>query len=183
MSTDNTATSAPDAHGDDNLPHRDSADGAEMHGGQDHPHGEGDHPHVDHADKAGTHGYHDHTGGGRAGRDRDSHDHDHDHEHPKGLRGAIKEIFVPHSHDAADSIDNALESSAAGIRAVKISLLVLGVTAIAQIVVVIVSGSIALAADTIHNFSDALTRGTAVDRVRAEHQGCNAPLHLRFRQG
>jgi cation diffusion facilitator family transporter len=69
----------------------------------------------------------------------------------------IKEIFAPHSHDAADSFDNALESSAAGIQAVKISLLVLGLTAIVQIVIVVISGSIALAADTIHNFSDALT--------------------------
>ena len=65
--------------------------------------------------------------------------------------------LTPHSHDASDSVDSALESSAAGIRAVKISLLVLGVTALAQVVVVILSGSIALAADTIHNFSDALT--------------------------
>jgi cation diffusion facilitator family transporter len=81
----------------------------------------------------------------------------HDHDHPHGLHGAIKEIFAPHSHDSADSVDSALESSAAGIRAVKISLLVLGVTAIAQIAIVSVSGSIALAADTIHNFSDALT--------------------------
>ena len=80
----------------------------------------------------------------------------HDH-HPHGLRGAIREIVTPHSHDAADSVDDALESSAAGIHAVKISLLVLGLTAIAQIVVVIISGSVALAADTIHNFSDALT--------------------------
>jgi len=79
------------------------------------------------------------------------------HDHPRGLRGAIKEIFAPHSHDAADSVDDALQSSAAGIRAVKISLGVLGVTAIAQIVVVIFSGSVALTADTIHNFSDALT--------------------------
>lgn len=85
------------------------------------------------------------------------HDHEHDHEHPKGMRGLLREIFAPHSHDAADSIDGALESSAAGIRAVKISLLVLGLTAIAQIVIVALSGSIALAADTIHNFSDALT--------------------------
>ena len=85
------------------------------------------------------------------------HGHAHSHEHPKGLRGAIKEIFAPHSHDAADSFDSELESSADGIRAVKISLLVLGVTAVAQIVVVVLSGSIALAADTIHNFSDALT--------------------------
>jgi cation diffusion facilitator family transporter len=85
------------------------------------------------------------------------HDHGHGHDHPHVLRGAIKEIFAPHSHDAADSVDSALESSAAGIRAVKLSLLVLGATAIAQIVVVAMSGSIALAADTIHNFSDALT--------------------------
>jgi len=69
----------------------------------------------------------------------------------------ITEIFAPHSHNAADSVDSALESSAAGIRAVKISLLVLGLTAIAQLVIVVVSKSIALAADTIHNFSDALT--------------------------
>lgn len=86
-----------------------------------------------------------------------SHGHDHAHRHPKGLWGAVKEIFAPHSHDAADSVDSELESSADGIRAVKISLLVLGATAIAQIVVVVLSGSIALAADTIHNFSDALT--------------------------
>jgi len=89
-------------------------------------------------------------------RDHD-HPHDHDHHHPKGIRGVLKEIFAPHSHDSADSIDDALQASAAGIRAVKISLLVLGVTAIAQIVIVVISGSVALAADTIHNFSDALT--------------------------
>ena len=65
--------------------------------------------------------------------------------------------IAPHSHDAADSFDSALESSAAGIRAVKISLLVLAATALAQVTIVVVSGSIALAADTIHNFSDALT--------------------------
>ncbi len=85
------------------------------------------------------------------------HDHSHDHHHPHGLRAAIKEVFAPHSHDSADSVDSALESSAAGIRAVKVSLVVLGVTAIAQIAIVVISGSIALAADTIHNFSDALT--------------------------
>jgi cation diffusion facilitator family transporter len=95
---------------------------------------------------------HDHTHG-----HRHDHDHDHDHDHPKGLLGVIKEIFAPHSHDASDSIDGALESSAAGIRAVKISLLALGATSIAQLVIVIISGSVALLADTIHNFSDALT--------------------------
>ena len=81
----------------------------------------------------------------------------HGHEHSRGFRAAVREIFAPHSHDAADSVDTALESSAAGIRAVKISLIVLGVTALAQVAIVMVSGSVALAADTIHNFSDALT--------------------------
>jgi cation diffusion facilitator family transporter len=65
--------------------------------------------------------------------------------------------LLPHSHDAADSVDDALESSTIGIRAVKISLVALGLTALAQAVVVVLSGSVALAADTIHNFSDALT--------------------------
>lgn len=69
----------------------------------------------------------------------------------------IKEIFAPHSHDAADSVDDTLESTAAGIRTVKISLLVLGLTALIQIVIVVMSGSVALAADTIHNSADALT--------------------------
>ncbi len=89
--------------------------------------------------------------------DHESHSDDHSHHHPGGVRGMIADIFAPHSHDAADSVDDALESSAAGIRAVKISLLILGLTAIAQIAIVVVSGSVALAADTIHNFSDALT--------------------------
>ncbi len=87
------------------------------------------------------------------------HDHDYGHHHDHGgtIGAALREIFAPHSHDAGDSIDDALESSAAGIRAVKVSLLVLGVTALAQIGIVAVSGSVALLADTVHNFSDALT--------------------------
>lgn len=86
-----------------------------------------------------------------------AHHHDHSHDHPTGLRGTLGGIFAPHSHDPAGSVDNALESSAAGIRAVKISLLALGLTAIAQVAIVVASGSVAVAADTIHNFSDALT--------------------------
>jgi len=90
------------------------------------------------------------------------HGHEHGHGHSHDGRGgkfgaALREVFAPHSHDASDSIDGALESSAAGIRAVKISLLALGATSIAQLVIVLISGSVALLADTIHNFSDALT--------------------------
>jgi cation diffusion facilitator family transporter len=62
-----------------------------------------------------------------------------------------------HSHDHAGRVDDALRDSAAGIRAVKISLLALGITALLQVAIVIASGSVALLADTIHNFSDALT--------------------------
>ena len=69
----------------------------------------------------------------------------------------MQAIFKPHSHDAADSVDAALESSAAGIKAVKVSLLVLLATAAAQLFVVILTDSVALLADTIHNFSDAFT--------------------------
>ncbi|WP_313404822.1 cation diffusion facilitator family transporter [Aeromicrobium sp.] len=89
----------------------------------------------------------------------DGHDHSHgdDHEHPGGIKGFVLSILKPHSHDAADSIDSALESSREGIRALKISLAVLLVTAVAQMLVVILTGSVALLADTIHNFSDALT--------------------------
>lgn len=64
---------------------------------------------------------------------------------------------INHSHDHAHSVDDALRDSAAGIRAVKISLVVLGITAAVQVAIVAVSGSVALFADTVHNFSDALT--------------------------
>jgi cation diffusion facilitator family transporter len=85
------------------------------------------------------------------------HDHDHDHDHRGGLRGWLSGLAHPHSHDAADSVDSALESSAQGIRAVKISLVGLALTAALQMLVVAVSGSVALFADTVHNLSDALT--------------------------
>jgi len=71
--------------------------------------------------------------------------------------GWFTSLFRPHSHDAADSVDAALEASADGIRALKISLVVLLITAAAQAAVVAFTGSVALLADTIHNFSDALT--------------------------
>ena len=99
-------------------------------------------------------------------RDHD-HDHDHDddraHEHDAehahahgGITGLLASI-VGHSHDPADSVDEALTSNARGIRAVKISLVALGITAVLQLGVVLISSSVALLADTIHNFSDALT--------------------------
>jgi cation diffusion facilitator family transporter len=106
---------------------------------------------ADHANVQPAHG-HDHG----HGHDHD-HGHDHGHDHPGGLKGFLYGLLVPHSHDAADSVDEAMESSAKGIRALKISLAVLAVTSLLQLAVFLVSGSVALLADTIHNFSDALT--------------------------
>ena len=112
----------------------------------DHDH---DHDH-DHAGHDHDHAGHDH--------DHAGHDHDHGHGHPHGgIRGFFHELFVPHTHDAADSIDDALEASAAGVRALKISLFVLLGTTVLQFLLVLITGSVALLADTIHNFSDALT--------------------------
>lgn len=85
------------------------------------------------------------------------HDHEHGHVHHAGPAGFLRSLFAPHSHDAADSVDSALASSREGVRALKISLVALGLTATAQLVVVLLTGSVALLADTIHNFSDALT--------------------------
>lgn len=83
--------------------------------------------------------------------------HDHTHDHPTGLLGKVKALIAPHSHDASDSIDSVLETSAKGLRALKISLLVLSVTALLQAVVVVYTGSVALLGDTLHNVADALT--------------------------
>ena len=79
------------------------------------------------------------------------------HHHPTGIRGFFSGLFVPHSHDVADSVDDAVEASVQGVRAVKMSLVLLTATAILQGVIVVISGSVALLADTIHNLADALT--------------------------
>ncbi|MFJ8856014.1 cation diffusion facilitator family transporter [Streptomyces sp. NPDC102437] len=100
-----------------------------------------------------------------------SHDHDHPYKEPgrSGLHGhqgtgrfarlrrRAGHLLVPHSHEAVDKLDSALESSARGVRALWISLAVLGVTALAQAVIVVISGSVALLGDTVHNAADALT--------------------------
>ena len=59
-----------------------------------------------------------------------------------------------HSHGL---VDPSILRSRAGVRAVVVSLAVLGVTAAAQALVFVLSGSVALLADLIHNAGDALT--------------------------
>src|SRR5215203_696771 len=68
----------------------------------------------------------------------------HNHEHPGH----------GHTHGA---VDPSIATSERGMWAVKWSFAALFVTALVQLVVVALSGSVALLSDTIHNFGDALT--------------------------
>jgi cation diffusion facilitator family transporter len=155
------STPIPQSHGgttadaDDEHPHPHPATTHDS-GEHGHDHEEHGHDHGGHSHDHGGHS-HDHDEHGHGGHGHDHGHGDHDHDHPGGIKGFFLDIFKPHSHDSADSVDQALESSAEGIRAVKISLVALGVTALLQALVVMVTGSVALLADTIHNFSDALT--------------------------
>lgn len=85
------------------------------------------------------------------------HDHSHEHAHRTGLLSRLRELVAPHSHDAADKVDEAMETSRDGLRALWVSLGVLAATAAVQAVVVVFSGSVALLGDTLHNVADALT--------------------------
>lgn len=66
-------------------------------------------------------------------------------------------LLIPHGHDPADRFDSALEGSRIGMRALWLSLALLGTTAVFQAVVVVRSGSVALLSDALHNLADGLT--------------------------
>jgi cation diffusion facilitator family transporter len=74
------------------------------------------------------------------------HDEEHRHNHGHGDDG--------HTHG---TVDPTIATSERGIWAIKWSFLMLMVTALVQVVVVLLSGSVALLSDTIHNFGDAAT--------------------------
>jgi divalent metal cation (Fe/Co/Zn/Cd) transporter len=110
----------------------------------------------------------------RHGRRLHSHPHTGPHRHLRLVRRSrcVEETHEhphrthPHGHDNSHDaghghshglIDDSIKRSREGIRAVSLSLAVLGLAAIAQMVVFIASGSVALLADLIHNFGDALT--------------------------
>lgn len=61
------------------------------------------------------------------------------------------------SHDHDHGSGRFVDSGAIGIRATKVSLIGLGITAGLQAVIVVFSGSVALLSDTLHNLTDALT--------------------------
>jgi cation diffusion facilitator family transporter len=89
-------------------------------------------------------------------RSGDQHDHGH-HDDGHGVVAGLKHPVLPHSHDPADQVDSALETSREGLRCLAWSFAILTATALLQVVVVVLSGSVALLGDTLHNFADALT--------------------------
>ena len=110
-------------------------------------HSHADHAHADHAHDDHAHDKHSHAHNGHARAD---------HTHGGGLGGLLGELFHSHSHTGPRA-DRALESNERGIWALKVSLGGLFLTALFQVVIVLISGSAGLLADTIHNFADALT--------------------------
>ncbi|MGP3988394.1 cation diffusion facilitator family transporter [Streptomyces sp. 3N207] len=86
-----------------------------------------------------------------------SHTHHHHRSYASRLRHQLAHLVTPHSHEAADKVDAAMETSREGMRTLWISLAVLGATTVLQAVIVALSGSVALLGDTIHNAADALT--------------------------
>lgn len=77
------------------------------------------------------------------------HDHLHDHGHSHDHGGAHG-----HTHGV---VDPTIATTSRGIWAIKWSFVGLMLTAMIQVVVVVLSGSVALLADTIHNIGDAFT--------------------------
>jgi cation diffusion facilitator family transporter len=120
-----------------------------------HAHGHG-HTHDHDAAGAHTHGPAHGTGQPHPHAHTSGHVHSHDHNHGSGVLGWLRGTFA-HSHNIEDKIDETMETNEHGIWALKISLVGLGLTAIMQVLIVAISGSVALLADTIHNFADAAT--------------------------
>jgi cation diffusion facilitator family transporter len=89
-----------------------------------------------------------------------THQPDHGHGHGGRWRSVwsrVRHVITPHSHDSADRVDSALEASKRGIRTLVWSFVALFVTAVIQLGIVTLTGSVALLGDTIHNFADAST--------------------------
>ncbi len=93
-------------------------------------------------------------GGSVHDRAHSRHDQAHDHDHQTGW---LARVFGLHAHGHPGAALDAALSSERGIWALKVSLVGLTLTALFQVIIFAISGSVALLADTIHNFSDALT--------------------------
>jgi len=96
---------------------------------RDHPN-----PHDEHGHAHNEHGH---------GHSNDTHAHGHPHNGEHG-----------HSHGL---VDRSIVRSRGGVKTVSISLAVLGLATLIQLAIFVLSGSVALLADLVHNFGDALT--------------------------
>lgn len=144
---------------------------ATMNGALEHRHGPWTHEHHHH----GPHRHarlpfrsveatdHDHAGDQR-NRDEDARDHD--------------DSGDPHEHTHG-RVDRSILRSRAGVRAVAWSLGILGATALLQGGVFLLSGSVALLADLIHNGGDALTAIRLQSRSWREAYAANDGLDIR----
>jgi cation diffusion facilitator family transporter len=95
--------------------------------------------------------------GGELHRHRDGTVHAHPHEGPHA-HPRVRDHAQGHSHGHSHGlIDPTIKRSRAGFRAVGVSLGVLATTAAIQAAIYVVTGSVALLADLIHNLGDALT--------------------------
>lgn len=83
-------------------------------------------------------------------------DDEHVHDHGEGPHRHHAESHHGHGHSHG-LVDRSIVRSREGVRTVAISLGVLGIAAAAQVVVFVATNSVALLADLIHNFGDALT--------------------------
>jgi cation diffusion facilitator family transporter len=120
-------------HGHDHAAH------GHDHAGHGHEHADHGHEHADHGHNHAEHG-HDQAAGGRGNG------HGHGHGHAAGDHG--------HAHGGVDAT---ILRSRDAMRTLFLSLVILGVTAAFQVVIVVLSDSVALLADSVHNVGDALT--------------------------
>jgi Co/Zn/Cd efflux system component len=95
----------------------------------------------------------------RSAEEHDGHVHEHEHDdHGHDDHGHEHGDHAHEGHGHTHGlVDRSIVRSRAGVRAVSASLGVLGLTAALQLVVFVLSGSVALLADLIHNGGDALT--------------------------
>lgn len=75
---------------------------------------------------------------------------------PSGLRHRLSHL-LGHGHPHSWNPVNVMDAPTEAIRTTKVSLLVLGITALLQAAAAISSGSVALISDSLHNLGDALT--------------------------
>ncbi len=87
---------------------------------------------------------------------KDVHHHQTGPNSSRTLKNKLRSLFKVHSHADHDQ-GNANLGNKIGMQATSLSFAILMITALVQVIIVFMTNSVALLADTIHNFSDAFT--------------------------